>query len=142
MNLLWESSQSTNWKLALASVRDLKIPSQNLLHIHVTFPQLQAPTLDSHPSLQLKYARHDILAFIFYHHLPLHSHIASVAQNPKKKIHHTSVYVRYQSNACVGTSSVFPRKHSKSTVSLIRCRLFRSEFVDQASFFKIKSCAN
>lgn len=60
-----EPSQSTYWKLALASAPDLKMSSQNLLHIHVTFPQLQAPALDSHPSPQLKCARHDILAFYF-----------------------------------------------------------------------------
>lgn len=36
-------SQSTSWELALATHPILKIPPQNLLHIHVAFPQLQAP---------------------------------------------------------------------------------------------------
>lgn len=50
LKLLWEPLRSSH---------------QNLLHSHVTFPKLQAPTLDSHPSLQLRYARHDIPAFSF-----------------------------------------------------------------------------
>lgn len=105
---LWEPTQSTYWKLALASAPNPKISSQILLHIHVTFPQLQAPTLDSHPSPHLKYARPDILAFYFSPSLAsTFPHCFRCTILKKKEKSHRK-YVRYQSTACVGMSPVCP----------------------------------
>lgn len=134
---LWEPSQSTYWKLALASAPDLKISSQNLLHIHVIFPQLQAPTLDSRLSPHLKYARPDILAFYFSPSLASTFPHCFRRTILKKKRKSRSIYVRYQSTACVGTFPGCLHLRSKRTVPLICCRSCVSEFLHPAFFFRL-----
>lgn len=81
--------------------------------------------------------------FIFHHHLPQHSHIASAAarSSKKKQKKSHSLYVRYQSTSCVGTSPVCPHWRSKRAVPLICCRSCVSEVLHQAFFFQTKLCA-
>lgn len=100
VNLLWETSQSTNWKLALASVRNLKISSQHLLHIHGTF---QAPNsgFTSFTEAKVCKARHPRLLFFTISCLDVHTLLPP--HNMLTKKNHTShtVYWKYQSTECI-----------------------------------------